>query len=90
MVTNKADAIHFMKIILDWCSPKVARMMMDDLDFYIAETTDNESVRDSIKLIREMVYARAEENLEIDKEEIEFAQKVLTQEMNRQRGMSKE
>ena len=90
MVTNKADAIHFMKIILDWCSPKVARMMMDDLDFYIAETTDNESVRDSIKLIREMVYARAEENLEIYKEEEEFAHKVLTDEMNRQRGMTKE
>ena len=90
MVTNKADAIHFMKIILDWCSPKVARMMMDDLDFYIAETTDNESVRDSIKLIREMVYARAEENLEIYKEEEEFAHKILTDEMNRQRGMSKE
>ena len=52
MVTNKGDAIHFMKIILDWCSPQVARMMMDDLDFYIAETTDNESVRDSIKMVR--------------------------------------
>mgnify|MGYP003132595557 FL=1 len=90
MVTNKADAIHFMKIILDWCSPKVARMMMDDLDFYIAETTDNESVRDSIKLIGEMVYARAEENLAIHKEEEEFAHKILTDEMNRQRGMSKE
>ena len=72
MVTNKADAIHFMKIILDWCSPKVARMMMDDLDFYIAETTDNESVRDSIKMIREMVYARAEESLEIEAEEAEW------------------
>ena len=72
MVTNKADAIHFMKIILDWCSPKVARMMMDDLDFYIAETTDSESVRDSIKMIREMVYARAEENLEIEAEEAEW------------------
>tara|TARA_R100000234_G_scaffold101409_1_gene70453 strand:+ start:160 stop:432 length:273 start_codon:yes stop_codon:yes gene_type:complete len=90
MATNKAEAIHFMKIVLDWCSPKVARMMMDDLDFYIADTTDNESIKQSIKMVREMVYARAEENLEIDKEEIEFAQKVLTQEMNRQRGMSKE
>jgi len=90
MATNKAEAIHFMKIVLDWCSPKVARMMMDDLDFYIADTTDNESIKQSIKMVREMVYARAEENLEIDKEEIEFAQKVLTQEMNRQRGMTKE
>ena len=72
MVTTKGEGIHFMKIILDWCSPKVARMMMDDLDFYIADTTDNESVRDSIKMIRELIYAKAEENLEIEAEEAEF------------------
>ena len=72
MVTTKGEGIHFMKIILDWCSPQVARMMMDDLDFYIADTTDNESVRESIKMIREMVYARAEESLEIEAEEAEF------------------
>lgn len=90
VATNKAEAIHFMKIIMDWCSPKVARMMMDDLDFYIAETTDNESIKESIKMVRELVYARAEENLEIYKEEEEFAHKVLTDEMNRQRGMTKE
>ncbi len=72
MVTTKGEGIHFMKIILDWCSPKVARMMMDDLDFYIADTTDNESVRDSIKMIRELIYMKAEENLEIEAEEAEF------------------
>jgi hypothetical protein len=72
MVTTKGEGIHFMKIILDWCSPQVARMMMDDLDFYIAETTDNESVRDSIKMIRELIYMKAEENLEIEAEEAEF------------------
>ena len=72
MPTNTVEAIHFMKIVMDWCSPKVARMMMDDLDFYIAETTDNESIKTSIKMVREMVYARAEENLEIEAEEAEF------------------
>ena len=79
MATNKAEAIHFMKIVLDWCSPKVARMMMDDLDFYIAETTDNESIKESIKMVREMVYARAEENLEIEAEEQEWktAQEII-------------
>ena len=90
MATNKAEAIHFMKIIMDWCSPQVARMMMDDLDFYIAETTDNESIKESIKMVRELVYARAEENLEIDAEEEEYAQGMLRDEMNRQRGMTKE
>ena len=79
MPTNKVEAIHFMKIVLDWCSPQVARSMMDDLDFYIAETTDNESIRDSIKMVREMVYARAEENLEIEAEVEEWktAQEII-------------
>ncbi len=54
-------------------------MMMDDLDFYIAETTDNESVRDSIKMVRELIYMRAEENLEIEAEESEWktAQEII-------------
>jgi hypothetical protein len=79
MATNKAEAIHFMKIVMDWCSPKVARMMMDDLDFYIAETTDNESIKKSIKMVREMIYARAEENLELEAEESEWktAQEII-------------
>jgi hypothetical protein len=79
MATNTAEAIHFMKIIHDWVSPKVARMMMDDLDFYIAETTDNESIKKSIKMVREMIYARAEENLEIEAEEKEWksAQEII-------------
>ena len=87
MATNKAEAIHFMKIVLDWCSPKVARMMMDDLDFYIAETTDNESIKTSIKMVRELVYARAEENLEIEAEEQEWksAQEII----NEQRRMGR-
>ena len=90
MATNKAEAIHFMKIVFDWCSPQVARSMMDDLDFYIAETTDNESIKESIKMVRELVYARAEENLEIDAEEEAHVKGMLTDEMNRQRGMTKE
>ena len=79
MATNTTEAIHFMKIIHDWVSPKVARMMMDDLDFFIADTTDNESIKKSIKMVREMVYARAEENLEIEAEEEEWksAQEII-------------
>ena len=62
MTTNRIEATQFMKIILDWCSPQVARSMMDALDFYIADTTDNESVKESIKMIRQMIYNMAEEN----------------------------
>tara|TARA_R110002096_G_scaffold303092_2_gene498152 strand:+ start:162 stop:419 length:258 start_codon:yes stop_codon:yes gene_type:complete len=68
MVTNKMDAIHFMKIVLDWCSPQVARMMMDDLDFYIADVTDNDSVRESIKIIRDMIYAGSEEVMKAEEQ----------------------
>ena len=64
--------------------------MLDDLDFYVAEITDNESLKQSIKMVREMLYARAEENLEIDAEEEEYTKGMLRDEMNRQRGMTKE
>ena len=55
MVTSNSDAIQFFKILLDWCSPQVARMMLDDMDFYIAETTDNESVKESIKMVKKFL-----------------------------------
>ena len=90
MVTTTPEAVHIHKIILDWCSPQVARSMLDDLDFYVAEITDNESLEQSIKMVREMLYARAEENLEIDAEEEEYTKGMLRDEMNRQRGMTKE
>ena len=76
MVASNADSIQFFKILLDWCSPQVARMMLDDMDFYIAETTDNESVRDSIKLVRQHLYDMSMENEMIDVEE-EHHKKVL-------------
>jgi len=74
MVTNQVEATQFFKILLDWCSPQVARSMLDDMDFYIADTTDNESIRDSIKMVRQKLYEMAEENLMIEEEEKRFAE----------------
>jgi|TARA_R100001530_G_scaffold60925_1_gene44006 hypothetical protein len=48
--------------------------MLDDMDFYIADITDNESLRDSIKMVRQKLYEMAEENLMIDEEEKQFAE----------------
>jgi len=48
--------------------------MLDDMDFYIADITDNESLRESIKMVREKLYEMAEENLMIDEEEKQFAE----------------
>ena len=89
MVTNKSDAIQFFKILLDWCSPQVARMMLDDMDFYIAETTDNDSVKESIKMVRKYLYDMSMENEMIDAEE-EHYQKAIAAMMAKQRGMTKE
>ena len=44
-----------MKIVFDYMTPKVATMFLSDLDFEVAETTDNESLRESIKMVREYV-----------------------------------
>jgi len=62
MTATQVEAIQFMKIINDWMSPKVARMMLDDMDFYIADITDNESIKDSIKMVRKLIYQSAVEN----------------------------
>jgi len=53
MVTTRSEAIHIMKILMDYMTPKVAEMFISDLDFEVAEITDNESLRDSIKMVRE-------------------------------------
>jgi hypothetical protein len=87
MVTTTPEAVHLHKIILDWCSPQVARSMLDDMDFYVADITDNESLKQSIKMVREILYSRAEENIMIDKEVEEFNVK---ESMAEQRGMTKE
>ena len=87
MVTTTPEAVHLHKIILDWCSPQVARSMLDDMDFYVADTTDNESLKQSIKMVREILYSRAEESIMIDEEEKEFK---IKEKMAEQRGMTKE
>ena len=51
MVTTRLEAIHIMSIILNYMTPKVAKMMLADLDFEVAENTDNESLKNSIKLV---------------------------------------
>jgi hypothetical protein len=61
--------------------------MLDDMDFYVADITDNESLKQSIKMVREILYSRAEENIMIDEEEKKFR---IKEKMAEQRGMTKE
>ncbi len=62
MTTDRSEAVRFMKIVLDWCSPQVARSMLDDMQFYIGDVTENESIKESLKMVRRLLYDRAEEN----------------------------
>ena len=53
MVTSRAEALHILKILGDYMTPRVMSMVISDLDFEVAEITDNESLKQSIKMVRE-------------------------------------
>ena len=63
MTTDRSEAVRFMKIVLDWCSPQGARCMLDDMQFYIGDVTENESIKESVSMVRQLIYDRAEENM---------------------------
>ena len=51
MVTTRPEAIHLMQIVLRYIKKKDALKMLKDMDFEIANNTDNASLRNSIKLV---------------------------------------
>ena len=55
MTTNRLEATHMIQIMLKYQSPYVAKQMLKDMDFEIADTTDNKSLKESIKMVRELM-----------------------------------
>jgi len=53
MVTSKSEAIHILHLLKQYMTPRVMSMFISDLDFEVAENTDNESLKDSIKMVRD-------------------------------------
>jgi len=53
MVTKKGEAIHLMHIVTRYLDKEKALLMLCDMDFEIAELTDNASLKQSIKMVRE-------------------------------------
>tara|TARA_R100001594_G_C3912174_1_gene233574 strand:+ start:191 stop:433 length:243 start_codon:yes stop_codon:yes gene_type:complete len=51
MVASRLEGVHMIQLILKYVSPYTAKQMLTDMDFEIAETTDNESLKESIKLL---------------------------------------
>ena len=52
MVTNRGEALHLVGVVLRCMDRKKALHMLCDMDFEVAETTENESLKDSIKMVR--------------------------------------
>jgi hypothetical protein len=52
MVTTTTEGIHLVAILLRYVSKKRAYQMVSDMEFEIGETTENNSLRDSIKMVR--------------------------------------
>ena len=55
MVASRLEGVHMIQLILKYVSPYTAKQMLTDMDFEIADTTDNESLRDSIKLMLKLI-----------------------------------
>ena len=70
MVTSRTEAVHIITLMLKYVSPYTAKQMLTDMDFEIADTTDNESLRDSIKGLLELIEdAKASVTWSIEKNE---------------------
>ena len=52
MVTDRTEALHLVNILLRYMDKSKSLHMVCDMDFEIAETTDNPSLKQSIKMVR--------------------------------------
>ena len=52
MVTTTTESFQIVAILLRYMSKKRAYKMVSDMDFEIADSTENNSLRDSIKMVR--------------------------------------
>ena len=55
MVANRLEGVHMIQLILKYVSPYTAKQMLTDMDFEIAENTDNDSLKETIKLLLGLV-----------------------------------
>ena len=55
MVTSKIEGIHLMQIVLRYLNKEEAMKMLNDMAFEIGDLTENESLKSSIQMVREML-----------------------------------
>ena len=54
MVTNKTEAIQLMSVLLRYLGKEEAYKMVSDMEL-IVETSENESLKDSLLMVRRML-----------------------------------
>ena len=52
MVTNRLEALHLVSLLLRFMNKDQALRILCDMDYEVAETTDNKSLKRSIKMVR--------------------------------------
>tara|TARA_R110000824_G_C15167252_1_gene672544 strand:+ start:252 stop:629 length:378 start_codon:yes stop_codon:yes gene_type:complete len=89
MVATRIEAIHMVQLMLKYVSPYTAKQMLKDMDFEIAEITDNKSLRDSIKMVsaliddaKTQVTWRAKDPVEVKRPEIDKGESETIQKEN--------
>ena len=55
MVANRVEAVHIIQLMLKYVSPYTANQMLSDIDFEVAEIKDNESLKQTIKMLLELI-----------------------------------
>ena len=55
MVANRVEVVHIIQLMLKYVSPYTAKQMLTDIDFEVAEITDNESLKETIKMLLELI-----------------------------------
>ena len=55
MVATRNEAVLMVALMLKWMPLKVVKRLITDSELLIGEKTDNESIRDTIQLLKEII-----------------------------------
>ena len=60
MVATRNEAVLMVALMLKWMPLKVVKRLITDSELLIGEKTDNESIRDTIQLLKEIISTQQE------------------------------
>tara|TARA_R100001530_G_C4294035_1_gene148748 strand:- start:452 stop:676 length:225 start_codon:yes stop_codon:yes gene_type:complete len=60
MVATRNEAVLMVALMLKWMPLKIVKRLITDSELLIGEKTDNESIRDTIQLLKEIISTQRE------------------------------